>query len=169
MLRMNRLRSEMIKQDDSTVRPMFRKILIANDGSEAAYKAVHVGIELARQFNADLHQISVAEQASWYVLAPLPDSIARAGHVLETMSDITDFLRQVGADAEQLARAADKRLTTHIRRGNAVEAILSLVKEHAFDLLLIGFNGHSRAFGGHQGTTSQELVRRSPCFIFLTK
>jgi nucleotide-binding universal stress UspA family protein len=38
---------------------MFRKILIANDGSEGAKKALITAIDLAKLYEAELHSISI--------------------------------------------------------------------------------------------------------------
>ncbi len=40
---------------------MFRKILIANDGSEGAARALSAAIKLAKGQGAELHMISVEE------------------------------------------------------------------------------------------------------------
>jgi nucleotide-binding universal stress UspA family protein len=41
---------------------MFRKILVAHDGSEGAHKAMAVAIDLASRDGAELHLISVIEE-----------------------------------------------------------------------------------------------------------
>jgi nucleotide-binding universal stress UspA family protein len=38
---------------------MFKKILVANDGSDGAKKALNVAIDMAQKYNAELHSISV--------------------------------------------------------------------------------------------------------------
>ena len=40
---------------------MFKKILHANDGSEGAFRALSVALDLARQSKAELHLVSVEE------------------------------------------------------------------------------------------------------------
>ena len=52
---------------------MYRKILIANDGSEGAAQALRAAIALARVLRAELHMVSVEESA-----AP-PDHDRRGG------------------------------------------------------------------------------------------
>ena len=43
---------------------MFRKVLIANDGSEGAFKALDAALSLARSHKAQLHMICV-EEIQW--------------------------------------------------------------------------------------------------------
>ena len=45
---------------------MFRKILVANDGSEGGKKALAAGIAMAKTFEAELHCISVKERPSHF-------------------------------------------------------------------------------------------------------
>lgn len=45
---------------------MFKKILIANDGSAGARLALKVAIDLAKKYNAELHSISVEEGVPHY-------------------------------------------------------------------------------------------------------
>ncbi len=45
---------------------MFKKILIANDGSEGARKALKTAIDLAIKYSAELHSISVEEGVPHY-------------------------------------------------------------------------------------------------------
>ena len=42
-------------------RALFRKILVANDGSEGARKALVAAIELAQMYEAELHVMTVEE------------------------------------------------------------------------------------------------------------
>ena len=44
--------------------PMFKKILIANDGSEGAHKALVVALQLAEAHKGQVHMICV-EEVSW--------------------------------------------------------------------------------------------------------
>jgi nucleotide-binding universal stress UspA family protein len=46
---------------------------------------------------------------------------------------------------------------------------VSLCKEGGFDLLVIGFMGHSAVFGRIWGSTSQNLTRLSPCSVLVVK
>ena len=68
-------------------------------------------------------------------------------------------------EAEASATALDLRLTSHVIPGHPVEAITKVAKDGDFDLLIIGFTGHSNIFGHIWGGTSQNLVRLSPCTV----
>jgi nucleotide-binding universal stress UspA family protein len=140
---------------------MFRKILVANDGSEGAKKAVQAAIDLAKRYGSELHAISVEER--------LPHYAATVGEVVEAKQEAADFFRKVTQDAEAAALAQDVPITSHVLPGHEVEAIVTFAKDHGFDLLVIGFMGHSRIFGRIWGSTSQNLAKLSPCTVLVVK
>jgi nucleotide-binding universal stress UspA family protein len=50
-----------------------------------------------------------------------------------------------------------------------VETIITAAREGEFDLLVVGFVGHSNVFGRVMGGTTQNLSRLSPCSILIVK
>jgi nucleotide-binding universal stress UspA family protein len=46
---------------------------------------------------------------------------------------------------------------------------VTFAKDHGFDLLVIGFMGHSKIFGRIWGSTSQNLAKLSPCTVLVVK
>lgn len=140
---------------------MFRKILVANDGSEGAKKAVRAAIDLAKRYESELHAISVEER--------LPHYAATVGEVVEAKQEAADFFRKVTQDAEAAALAQGVPITSHVLPGHEVEAIVTFAKDHGFDLLVIGFMGHSKIFGRIWGSTSQNLAKLSPCTVLVVK
>jgi nucleotide-binding universal stress UspA family protein len=140
---------------------MFHKILVANDGSEGAKKAVRVAADLAKRYEAELHSISVEEH--------LPHYAATVGEVVEAKQEAADYFRRVTREAEEAASVSGVRLTPHVVPGHEVETIVKFAKDHGFDLLVIGFMGHSRVFERIWGGTSQNLAKLSPCTVMVVK
>ena len=140
---------------------MFRKILIGNDGSEGAKMALQAAIDLAKRYDAELHEICIEEH--------LPHYAATIGEVVEAKQEATDYFRGVTRDAELVAEANGIRLTSHVVPGHVVETIVQFVKDRGFDLLVIGFMGHSRIFDHIWGGTSQNLTRLASCSVLVVK
>jgi len=140
---------------------MFRKILVGNDGSDGAKKALHTALTLATRDGAELHEISIEEH--------LPRYGALMGEVDEAKQEARDFFHRVTQDAEAAAAAQRVTLTSHVVPGHPVEAITKFAKDGSFDLLVVGFTGHSNIFGRIWGGTSQNLVRLSPCTVLVVK
>ena len=140
---------------------MFRKVLVGNDGSEGAKKALQAAIDLATRYDAELHEICIEEH--------LPHYAATIGEVVEAKQEATDYFRQVTRDAELFAEAHGIRLTSHVVPGHVVEAIVQFVKDQGFDVLVIGFMGHSRIFDRIWGGTSQNVTRLASCSVLVVK
>jgi nucleotide-binding universal stress UspA family protein len=140
---------------------MFNKILVANDGSEGAKKAVQAAVDLAKRYDAELHQLSVEEH--------LPHYAATVGEVVEAKQEAAEYFRKVIQEAELVARANGITLRAHVLPGHEVETIVTFAKDHAIDLLVIGFMGHSKVFGRIWGSTSQNLTKLSPCSVLVVK
>lgn len=140
---------------------MFRKILVGNDGSDSAKKALKTAIDLARRYEAELHEICIEEH--------LPHYAATVGEVVEAKHEAADYFRQVTRDAELVAEAEGVQLISHVLPGHEVEIIVQFAKDHGFDLLVIGFMGHSRVFERIWGGTSQNLTRLATCSVLVVK
>ena len=53
--------------------------------------------------------------------------------------------------------------------GNAPERIANFIKEHNYNLLFIGAYGHSRILEMVLGSTTEYVLRNSPCPVFLNR
>jgi len=140
---------------------MFKRILIANDGSEGAKKALHAAIPLAKTFGAELQSISIKERPSHYA--------ETVGEVMEEQEEADSFFARVNAEAMALAAHEGVDLKCTVLAGHEVETIVRFARDGCFDLLVVGFMGHSRAFGRIWGGTSQNLAKTSPCSVLVVK
>ncbi len=140
---------------------MFRKILVANDGSEGARKALMIAVDLAKRYNTELHSISVEQH--------LPHYAATVGEILEERDEADNYFKKVNKEAVALALQQGVTLHPHVLPGHEVETVVNFAKDQQFDLLVIGFMGHSKIFGRIWGSTSQNLARLSPCTVLVVK
>ena len=139
---------------------MFAKILVANDGSPGALKALAAAIALARQHGAALHMVTVEE---------LPRFPASIDEVEEVKAEEDHRLMPVLDAARAEAQAAGVALATHLVPGHPVEAIVALVAAEGFDLLVVGFMGHSALYQRIIGGTTDRLVDLAPCAVLVVK
>jgi nucleotide-binding universal stress UspA family protein len=139
---------------------MFRKIIIASDGSAGAARALSAAINLAKMHNADLHMVSVEE---------LPQFPASVGEVIEEKVAANHFFENVIMRAKAQAQAQGVKLTTHIVSGHAVKTIVEFVEREHADLLVIGFMGHSALYNRLIGSTTDRLVELASCTVMVVK
>jgi len=140
---------------------MFKKILIANDGSEGARRALKVAVDIAKKYGSELHSISVEEGVPHYA--------ATIGEVDEFRKEANEYFQKINDEAVEEAGKEGISLHARVQAGHEVETIVQHAKEGAFDLLVIGFMGHSKIFGRVWGSTSQNITKLSPCTVIVVK
>jgi len=140
---------------------MFTKILVAHDGSEGGKKAFAAGLALAAKFGGELHSISVKERPTHFA--------ETVGEVMEEREEADRFFARVTEEAQAQARAQGIELRCEVRSGHEVETIIHFARDGHYDLLVVGFMGHSRVLGRIWGGTSQNLTRIAPCSVLVVK
>ena len=140
---------------------MFSKILVALDGSDGSRKALTAAIAMAQRFGAELQSISIKERPSHFA--------ETVGEVMEEGEEFDKYLAKVTAEATTRAKEAGLKMSCTVLSGHEVETIIRFCREGHFDLLVIGFMGHSRVFGRIWGGTSQNLTKTSPCSVLVVK
>jgi nucleotide-binding universal stress UspA family protein len=140
---------------------MFNKLLIAHDGSDGAQKAFDVAVDLAVKLQARLHMISVEED--------LPKHAETIGEI-EDEKDIEDsYFGQLAEQCKRRAALHSVDLDCSILPGHEVKTIVEFIRERRFDLLVIGFAGHSRIYEHIWGGTSHNLTSLAPCSVLVVK
>jgi nucleotide-binding universal stress UspA family protein len=139
---------------------MFKKILHANDGSEGAFRALSVALDLARQSKAELHSVSVEE------ISQFPEMIEE----VKAEKGVADRrFHNVMKRARKLAAGRKVELRTHVLTGHPVISILDVAKELRVDLLIIGATGHYALHERMIGSRADRLVHLAPCPVLVVK
>ena len=139
---------------------MYRKILIASDGSDGARKALSTAIELSKRLGAELNMVSVEE---------LPRFASSVDEIVEDKQDQNQRFARVIREARRAAEVEGIRLSARVVAGRAVPTIVELVEREGFDLLVIGFMGHSAIYNRLIGSTTDRLVELAPCPVLVAK
>ena len=140
---------------------MFQKILVAHDGSDHARKAFTTAVGLAQLGPSKLHMICVEEH--------LPHYAATVGEVLEEKQEEDTYFGALAKEAKAEASASGVALQVVITPGHEVETVVRYATDNNFDLLVIGFMGHSRVLGRIMGGSASNLTRLSPCSVLVVK
>jgi len=139
---------------------MHKKILHGLDGSEGSCKALAEAIQLAKLYWAELHCISIEE---------VPRCPETVGEVIEEKAVSNGKFRDAVTKAKEMAQKEKIELHFHVIVGHEVKTILEFIKKNQFDLLVIGFMGHSAIYDRVMGSTCQSLVRLAPCSVVIVK
>ena len=139
---------------------MFRTVLHANDGSEPAFRALTLAIDIARQNAAAPHLVCVEE------IPPMPEYLEE---IREAKGTAARRFHTVVERARHLARAHDLDLHVHVLSGHPVRVIVDLVPRLCADLLVIGATGHSALYERLIGSRADRIVQLSPCPVLVVK
>jgi nucleotide-binding universal stress UspA family protein len=139
---------------------MFQKILHANDGSDHAFKAFELALDIARQNKSELHMVSVEE------IAYVPEYIEE---VREEKGVAARRFHTVIQRANTMAAERGIKLKTHVLTGHPVRDIIDLAATLKADLLVIGATGHSAFYERMIGSRADRMVQLAPCPILVVK
>jgi nucleotide-binding universal stress UspA family protein len=140
---------------------MFKKILLAYDGSEGAGKGLKAGIKLAKVHQAELCALAVEEK--------LPRFSATIDEVQEEKEFADQQYGKILKVAEALAKEAGVDLRTMVRPGHPAKTIVGVAKEGKFDLILVGHSGLSEVWARFLGTTAEKVSRHAPCSVLIVR
>jgi nucleotide-binding universal stress UspA family protein len=139
---------------------MYKKILVAYDGSSFSDAALHHGRDLARLCGAELHLVGIVATKA-YVVSP---------EVFGAV-DLWALERKV---VEQTLEKAAVALSggglepgTHIREGNPVEEIATCSADLDVDLVIIGHSDKGLLARWLEGSVGAGLVRDLPCNLLI--
>jgi len=143
------------------------KILVPTDFSDSSDKALRQGIDIARQYDAELWVLHVVPLELTYALSDYSIPMK----VLET------FEKQQAEGAfqsmkQQLAKVPGGEgltITLDVARGIAYEEILGHAKAHGIDLIVIASLGKSGLAKYFVGSVARNVLKKAGCPVLLTK
>jgi len=139
---------------------MFKKILHANDGSDHAFKALSLALDIALQSDAELHMVLVEE---------IPYMSEFIEEIREEKGTAARRFRAVIQRANTMAEERHVRLRTHVLVGHPVRSVIDLAGELQVDLLVIGAVGHSALYERMIGSRADRMIHLAPCPVLVVK
>ncbi len=141
------------------VSKLYRKILIATDGSEYTKKAVDYGIDIADNTGAKLYAIYVIDTRS-YGSIPLSAPTEYAYSLLRQEGDAA--IKYVAEKAE----AAGLEVEGIIIEGHPAEEIIKYAENNSIDLIVMGTLGKSGLDRFLLGSVADKVIRNSKIPVF---
>jgi nucleotide-binding universal stress UspA family protein len=141
---------------------VFKKILLAFDGSEASKRAGAVAVELASQFEGELRVVSVIE------------GLARTaqGTMDGVDEQVEEMTRRFDLAQQAVVAMADQRnvcLDREVVPGHAVETVLQIAEKEEVDAIVVGSHGHSSFLRRIMGGTGSQIVHHARCTVIVVR
>lgn len=137
---------------------MFRKILLAYDGSAGSEAALQQAADLAAHVGAELHLLGVV---------PVP-GIAAIGGVYGGGLFEVERERTEAAVQSAIRHLGDRvPVKTTIREGHAATQIAAVADEIGADLVVIGHGDKGVLARWFEGSTGAALIRELPCNLLV--
>ncbi|MGA3224003.1 MAG: universal stress protein [Acidobacteriaceae bacterium] len=140
---------------------MFRRIVVAYDGSPESQRSLVSAIRLAKSLDAELHTVTViADLPAYTAFADAADS--SVPRMLEL--DRRQFYQNLQEKARDLFASYGIGFQGHLIEGKPVEAIVDFLRRQKADLLVLGL--HQRELHiARLWSTVYELAQDAPCSV----
>jgi nucleotide-binding universal stress UspA family protein len=139
---------------------MFKKIVVAIDGSPASEKALAAAVDLAARYGAELTALGVVE---------LPAVAGVVGETESLREGAEGHFRQIGQAAVEYGRSRGVALRAVVVRGHPADAIVRCTEGEGADLVVLGQHGHSRIARFFLGSTTDRVSEHAPCTVMIVK
>jgi nucleotide-binding universal stress UspA family protein len=140
---------------------MFKKILVAIDGSKPANRASNIAADLAEKYLGSILLLSVVQ----------PRSHIRTSVSIEYLTILkTRYEKLLAASKRKLEKNKPAlKVSTKLLIGRPSKKIVQMAKEEGSDLIVIG----SRGLGGMSrhllGSVSDRVANEAPCPVLIVK
>jgi nucleotide-binding universal stress UspA family protein len=139
---------------------MYRKILLANEGTIEANGAFGPSLVLASRFDAELHMILVEE---------LPRFPVTISEVVGEKRAADSRSAYIVASAQRRATEARVKFRAHVVIGRMIDRVIAFVNENQIDLLVIGLKKPLHRWHFFVGNAPEQLIRLAPCAVHVVK
>jgi nucleotide-binding universal stress UspA family protein len=142
---------------------LYKKILIATDGSITAEKAANVGVKFACQSGAKVYAVYVIDVTSYdSILMDESWTTDTCGELKKKGNDATSYV-------ENEAKTAGLEAESIILKGNPAEKILDFADEHEIDMIVVGSLGNSGVERFAIGSISEKIVRNAKVSVLVVR
>jgi nucleotide-binding universal stress UspA family protein len=142
---------------------IFKKILLATDGSESSEIAARTSIDLSKRLDSEVHVIYVAHEHpylhAYYDLRHQEDAERFRDEDQRMLEESVDQIREAGGTIAE----------SYLRVGDAANEIVELAEELGVGLVVIGSRGHGRIRRALMGTVSTSVLRHAHCSVLVVR
>ncbi|APU71248.1 universal stress protein [Companilactobacillus crustorum] len=139
---------------------MYKKILVAIDGSQSAYNALNSAIDLAKQFGSELYLVSVVNTAN------LPMNVG-VSYAPGLTKDLQESAKKDLKKAVDLVKEKGLTYQVQLLDGEPREQLTRFPKENNIDLIVMGKTGTSAFTRVFVGSVTRYVSEHSDINILI--
>ncbi|HEY3303701.1 MAG TPA: universal stress protein [Candidatus Binatia bacterium] len=139
---------------------MFKRILVAYDGSDGAKFALDKVTEMAEAAAAELLLLAVGR---------IPEYAETVSEAEEAREQAKSYYSKIMEDAADRLRQQGLSATVRIDFGKPGDVILRIAEESGADLIALGTNPHSAMRRRFLGATVDKVVDRAHCSVLVVR
>jgi nucleotide-binding universal stress UspA family protein len=143
---------------------IFKRIMVATDGSESAKDAVATAIGLARLDKTKLYAVHVISLGFLYESLPTDEELEEAYR-----EKIMTEGKQATAYVENAGRAANIEVEPVILRGVPAEEIIGFAEKNDIDLIIMGTHGRTGIQKFLLGSVAEKVVRHATKSVLVVR
>ena len=139
---------------------MYKKILLAFDGTSQGRAALRQGADIAETMGAETHLLAVMQlpASSQWSEGYIPDAFFE-----EEKKRVESVLEEgVG-----LLKARGLKTQGHLESGNPTDRIVHIAKQESTDLIVIGHSEKGPLARWWQGSVGNSLLNQAPCSFLI--
>lgn len=136
---------------------MFRKILVAIDGSQSSREAVDIAVDLAKRYRGSVCILHAYPHVSDLLGTPEYERLV-AQRTLAGQELLDAAVAWVGDQVP---------VETQLLEGPAASAIVRVAETEGYDLIVLGARGRHHFAGVLLGSVSSTVMQRAPCPVLI--
>ena len=138
---------------------MFKRIVVAVDGSQNADKALEAAVDLQKKYKSELLLVTVFRHHS---LLEHSMSMVRPDDPTSLDDALRSYATSVSERAKELAsELGSDNVRGFVKRGPPARSIVAFAVEHSADLIVIGSRGHGDLENYLLGSVSHKVTSLS--------
>ena len=142
----------------------YRTVLVGTDGSESSFRAVDRAAAVARDAGAALLLACAYRPMSAREVQDAQDALGDEAYKVSGSTPAEEVLRDAADRAKQ---AGVTELETLAVEGDAVDELITIVKERDVDLIVVGNRGLNSLAGRLLGSVPANISHRAPCDVLI--
>jgi len=139
---------------------MFKKILLAYDGSEGSKLAFDKAAAIAKLTSAEFHILAVGR---------IPEYAETVSEVDEAKEQASSFYSKIMDEAIRTLGQRGLTATSHIDFGKPGDVILRIAEDLKADLVILGTKPHSALRRRFLGATVDKVVDHAHCSVLVIR